>query len=164
MQKAAAVERKSRKDQSPPEDDCRNAFETSRVFTPGIVNFVCPHGILVVFELLKGAQSLSRIVEALLRRLPVFPKVFYFDTACQASRNEVRKMPWLLRLSLVMLFLDRFHQRKNVCPDVFDAEQYPGITSRHITSVAEIRHSLSKPLANQVSYMTHDLFITHMRL
>ena len=81
MQKAAAVERKSRKDQSPPEDDCRHAFETSRVFTPGIVNFVCPHGILVGFELLEGAESPSCIVEALSRWLPVLPKVIYFDTA-----------------------------------------------------------------------------------
>jgi len=164
QQKVEAAGDKSGKDQSPPDDDCRHAFETSRVFTPGMVNFVCPHGILVGFELLEGAESPSCIVEALSRWLSVLPMVIYFDTACQASRNAMRRMPWLLRLSLVMFFLDRFHQPKHVCSDMFDAAQYPGITSRHKTSVAEMRHSLNKPLANQVSYMTQDRFITHMRL
>jgi len=153
-QKAAGVERKSGKDQSPPDDACRHAFETSRVFTPGMVNFVCPHGIFVGFELLEGAESPSCIVEALSLWLPVLPKVINFGTACQASRNAVWRMPWLLRLSLVMFFLDRFHHLKRVCTNIFDAAQYPGIAIRHKTSVAEMRNS----------YMTQDRFITHMRL
>jgi len=32
-------------------------------------------------------------------------EVLDFDTACQAARNATRRIPWLLRLSLVMWFL-----------------------------------------------------------
>lgn len=146
------------------DDDCRHAFAESNVFTPGMVNFVCPDGLLVGFEMLSSAESPACIAEILARRLPVLPSVIYFDTACQAARNTTRRMPWLLRLSLVMWFLDRFHQPKHVCSDMFNPDAFPGITSLHKTSVAESRHALNKPLRNQVSYMTQDRFIAHMRL
>lgn len=146
------------------DDDCRHDFDESNVFTPGLVNFLCPHGILIGFEMLEHAESPACVAEILARRLPRLPQVIYFDTACQASRNATRRMPWLLRASMVMWFLDRFHQPKHVCSDMFNPDEYPEISSLHKTSVAESRHALNKPLQNQVSYMTQDRFVSHMRL
>lgn len=146
------------------DDDCRHRFDASNVFTPGMVNILCPHGLLVGFEMLDHAESPACVAEILARRLSVLPKVIYFDTACQASRNATRRMPWLLRQSLVVWFLDRFHQPKHLCSDMFNPDEYPEISSLHNTAVAESRHALNKPLQNQVSYMTQDRFISHMRL
>lgn len=146
------------------EDDCRHAFDISPVFMPGMVNYLCPDGILIGFQVLESAESPACISEALSRRLATLTKFIYFDTACQASRNLTRRLPWLLRLSLVMWFLDRFHQPKHLCSDMFNADQYPEVRKQHKTSVAESRHELNKPLRNQVAYMTQDRFIAHMRL
>lgn len=146
------------------DDDCRHDFEQSNVFTPGVMNVMCPHGMLIGFEMLEHAESPACVAEILARRLALMPRVIYFDTACQASRNATRRMPWLLRRSLVKWFLDRFHQPKHLCSDMFNPDEYPEISSLHKTSVAESRHALNKPLQNQVSYMTQDRFVSHMRL
>jgi len=133
-------------------------------FDSGMINFLCPHGILIRWELLEAAESPAGIAEILARYLPVLPKLVYFDTACQSARNATRRILWLLRLSLVMWFLDRFHQPAYVCSGMYNAEMYPTISSLHKTSVVESRHLMNKPLHNQVAYMSQRRFMVHMSL
>lgn len=134
------------------------------MFTPGLVQYMCSHGVLIGFEVLESAESPACIAEALARRLSLVPDVIYCVTACQAARNAARRMPCILRQSKTRYFLDRFHQRPHVFSDMYNYDQYPTISSIHQTSVAESRHALNKPLRNQVSYMDKDRFISHMRL
>lgn len=135
----------------------------SNVFTPGLVHYMCSHGVLIDFEVLESAESPACIAEALARRLSLAPEAIYFVTAFQAARNAARRMPWLLRQSTTRYFLDRFHQSPHVLSDIYKAVQYPTICSMHQTYVVESRHALNKPLRHQVSYMDEDRFISHMR-
>lgn len=79
-----------------------------------MVNFLCLHGILIKWELLEATESPACIAKLLAHYLLVLPKVIYFDTTCHAARNSKRPVPWLLRLSLVTWFLERFHQPAHV--------------------------------------------------
>lgn len=46
---------------------------------------------------------------------------------------------------------------------MYDEAQYPSVSSVHKTSVAEIRHSLNKPLQNHVAYMSQKRFTMHFQ-
>lgn len=155
-----------RRDKTMPrlDDDSRHAFDTSGVLIHGLVYLLCPHGMLIEFEVLESAKSPACISEALDSRLALINEFIYLETACHAARYASRRRQWLLRLSLVRLFLDRFYQPEHVCSDMFNADQYPVVRSLRKNSVAESRHALNKPLRNQVAYMTQDRFICLLRL
>jgi len=146
------------------DDDCRHAFITHNVFTPGVVSYLCPCGVLIGFEVLETAESPAGIVAALAARFPRLPKTVYFDTACQSSRNATRRMPWLVRLSETSWALDRFHAVAHKCSPLFDANNYPERSGLHKTSAAENRHSLNKPLKSHLTYLGQDRFVVQMRL
>ncbi|OSX76179.1 hypothetical protein BU14_0204s0025 [Porphyra umbilicalis] len=146
------------------DDDCRHAFITHSVFTPGVVSYLCPCGVLLGFEVLESAESPAGIVAALAARFPRLPKTVYFDTACQSSRNATRRMPWLVRLSETSWALDRFHAVQHKCSPLFDPNNYPERSGLHKTSAAENRHSLNKPLKSHLTYLGQDRFVVQMRL
>ena len=146
------------------DDDCRHAFVTHSVFTPGVVSYICPCGVLLGFEVLETAESPAGIVAALGARFPRLPKTVYFDTACQSARNATRRMPWLVRLSDTAWALDRFHAVQHKCSPLYDANNYPTRSGMHKTSAAENRHSLNKPLKAHLTYLAQDRFIVQMRL
>jgi len=70
-----------------------------------MLNFLRHYGILTRWEQLEDDEGPACIAEVPKRSLPVLKKAMYFDTACQAARNATRRIPWLLRLCLVMWFL-----------------------------------------------------------
>jgi len=146
------------------DDDCRHAFLTHSTFTPGVVSYLCSCGILLGFEVLESAESPAGIVAALTARFPRLSATIYFDTACQASRNATRRVPWLVRLSNTAWALDRFHAPAHKCSPLFDANNYPERSGMHKTSAAENRHSLNKPLKNHLTYLGQDRFVVQMRL
>ena len=146
------------------DDDCRHAFVTHSVFTPGVVSYICPCGVLLGFEVLETAESPAGIVAALAARFPRLPKTVYFDTACQSARNATRRMPWLVRISETAWALDRFHAVQHKCSPLYDANNYPTRSGMHKTSAAENRHSLNKPLKAHLTYLAQDRFIVQMRL
>jgi len=146
------------------DDDCRHAFVTHSVFTPGVVSYICPCGVLLGFEVLETAESPAGIVAALAARFPRLPKTVYFDTACQSARNATRRMPWLVRISDTAWALDRFHAVQHKCSPLYDANNYPTRSGMHKTSAAENRHSLNKPLKAHLTYLAQDRFIVQMRL
>eukprot|EP00168_Porphyra_purpurea_P017940 TRINITY_DN644_c1_g1_i3.p1 TRINITY_DN644_c1_g1~~TRINITY_DN644_c1_g1_i3.p1 ORF type:complete len:309 (-),score=45.97 TRINITY_DN644_c1_g1_i3:196-1122(-) len=135
------------------DDDFRHAFVTHSVLTPGVVSYLCPCGVLVVLEVLETAESPAGIVAALAARFPRLPRTVYFDTACQASRNATRRMPWLVRVSRTAWALDRFHTVQHKCSPLFDANNYPDCSGLHKTSAADNRHSLNKPLKSHLTYL-----------
>jgi len=146
------------------DDDCRHAFTTHSVFTPGVVSYLCPCNILVRFEVLEMAESPAGIVAALAARCPRLPKTVYFDTACQSSRNATRRMPWLTRISKTAWELDRFHAVQHKCSPLFDANNYPERSGLHKTSAAENLHSLNKLLKSHLTYLGQDRFVVQIRL
>lgn len=146
------------------DDDCRHAFVSHSVFTPGVVSYLCSCGVLIGFEVLESAESPAGIVATLASRFPRLPGTVYYDTACQASRNATRRVPWLVRLSNTSWALDRFHAPPHKCSPIFDANNYPQRSGMHKTSAAENRHSLNKPLKSHLTYLAQDRFVVQMRL
>ena len=154
------------------DDDCRHAFVTHSVYTPGVVSYICPCGVLLGFEVLETAGSPVGIVAALAARFPRLLKTVFFDTACQSARNATRRMPWLVRISDTAWASDRFHAVQHKCSPLYDANNYPTRSGMHKTSAAENRHSLNKPVKahltylaqDHLTYLAQDRFIVQMRL
>lgn len=146
------------------DDDCRHKFLSHAEFTPGVVSYLCMCGVLIGFEVLESAESPAGIVATLAARFPRLPTTVYFDTACQASRNATRRVPWLVRLSKTAWALDRFHAPGHKCSPLFDANNYPARSGLHKTSAAENRHSLNKPLKSHLTYLAQDRFVVQMRM
>jgi len=147
-------------------DECRHNFITSEVFMPGIENFLCPCGLLIGFDFLDKAESPAHVLGSLVQRMPLLPKVIYFDTACQLSRNAFRRVPWLMNMSNTAASVDRHHNQgdQHSCSDSFNADKYPGRSVHHKTSCAESRHSLNKAFKTHLAHLRQDHFIVQMRL
>eukprot|EP00168_Porphyra_purpurea_P003779 TRINITY_DN1439_c0_g1_i1.p1 TRINITY_DN1439_c0_g1~~TRINITY_DN1439_c0_g1_i1.p1 ORF type:complete len:335 (+),score=60.72 TRINITY_DN1439_c0_g1_i1:1536-2540(+) len=145
-------------------DDCRHAFISNSVFTPGVVSYLRPCGVLLGFEVLEIAESPAGVVAALAARFSRLPKTVSFDTARQSSRNATRHMPWLVRISKTAWALDRFQSPQHKCSPLFDANNYPERSGLHKKSETENRHSLNEPLKSHLSYLGQDRFVVQMRL
>lgn len=145
------------------EDDCRHDFPENVLRSPGVITFMCGCGYVVGFELLRETESPAHVVAALVQRFKKLPQVVYFDTACQAQRNALRRVPWLSEQSSTAWFIDRFHRVNHNCSPVFNADQYPFLTRGHDTSSAERTHSIKKKTKNALTYMTQRRFITRSR-
>ena len=167
--KKAAVKRaktKNKKKKPKPsweKDDCRHYYPPDVLRAPGVMTFMCPCGYIIGFELLRETESPAHVVAALAQRFKVLPKVVYFDTACQAQRNAIRRVPWLLHEAVTAWFIDRFHRCNHKCSPTFDADQYPELSRGHDTSGAERQHSIKKNSKNSLSYMTQKRFIVRSR-
>jgi len=145
-------------------DDCRHTFPDSVLRAPGVVTFVCGCGYIVGFELLRETESPAHVVAAHMQRFKRFPRVIYFDTACQAQSNALRRVPWMMEGVCTAWFIDRFHRCNHTCSPVFNADQYPDLTRGHDTSGAERQHSIKKRSKNSLSYMTQRRFIVRSRI
>jgi len=145
------------------EDDCRHDFPNNILRAPGVLTFMCGCGYIVGFELLRETESPAHVVSSLAQRFKLLPRVVYFDTACQAQRNAMRRVPWLLHQSLTAWFVDRFHRVGHNCSPVFNADQYPDLSRGHDTSGAERQHSIKKKSKNTLTYMTQRRFIVRSR-
>jgi len=145
------------------EDDCRHHFPDNVLRAPGVLTFMCGCGYIVGFELLRETESPAHVVSSLSQRFVKLPRVVYFDTACQAQRNALRRVPWLLHQSLTAWFVDRFHRVGHNCSPVFNADQYPVLSQGHDTSGAERQHSIKKKYKNALTYMTQRRFIVRSR-
>ncbi|OSX72534.1 hypothetical protein BU14_0427s0024 [Porphyra umbilicalis] len=161
---AAALEREMARQLG--SDECRHNFITSEVFMPGIENFLCPCGVLIGYDFLDKAESPAHVLGSLVQRMPLLPKVIYFDTACQLSRNAFRRVPWLMNRSDTATSVDRHHNQgdQHGCSDCFNADKYPGRSVHHRTSCAESRHSLNKAFKSHLAHLRQDHFIVQMRL
>jgi len=136
------------------EDDCRHHFPDNVLRAPGVLTFMCGCEYIVGFELLRETESPAHVVSSLAQRFIKLPRVVYFDTACQAQRNALRRVPWLLHQSLTAWLVDRFHRVGQNCSPVFNADQYPVLSQGHDTSGAERQHSIKKKYKNALTYMT----------
>jgi len=165
----AATKRSSKKEKkkkpkpSWEKDDCRHYYPPDVLRAPGVMTYMCACGYILGFEILREIESPAHVVASLAQRFKVFPKVFYFDTACQAQRNALRRVPWLLHEAVTAWFIDRFHRCNHKCSPTFDADQYPEMTRGHDTSGAERQHSIKKKSKNSLSYMTQTRFIVRSR-
>ena len=144
-------------------DDCRHDYPVSVLRAPGVMTFMCGCGYILGFELLRETESPAHVVAALAQRFHKLPRVVYFDTACQAQRNAVRRIPWLLHEALTAWFIDRFHRCNHHCSPVFNADQYPILTRGHDTSGAERQHSIKKKSKSSLNYMSQRRFIVRSR-
>lgn len=145
------------------DDDCRHEFPPSVLRAPGVITFMCGCGYIIGFELLRETESPAHVVSCLVQRFVRLPRVIYFDTACQAQRNALRRVPWLLHEAITAWFIDRFHRCNHKCSPVFDADQYPEMSRGHDTAGAERQHSIKKRSKNSLSYMTQRRFIVRSR-
>jgi len=165
----AAIKRRNKKDKkkkpkpSWDKDDCRHYYPPDVLRAPGVMTYMCACGYIMGFEMLREIESPAHVVASLAQRFKNFPKVIYFDTACQAQRNALRRVPWLLHEAVTAWFIDRFHRCNHKCSPTFDADQYPEMTRGHDTSGAERQHSIKKKSKNSLSYMTQTRFIVRSR-
>jgi len=77
-------------------DDCRHTFPDRVLREPGVVRFVCGCGYIVGFEWLRETESPANVVSALVQRFKWFPRVVFFNTACKAQRNALRRLLWMI--------------------------------------------------------------------
>lgn len=98
---------------------------------------MCGCGYILGFELLRVTKSPAHVVAALTQRFVRMPRVVSCDTACQAQRNALRRVPCLVCKKRVVFFIDRFHHCGHVCSPVFKADQYPETSRAHETSSVE---------------------------
>jgi len=145
-------------------DDCRHNFPESVLRAPGVITFVCGCGYIIGFELLRETESPAHVVVALVQRFKKFPQVVYFDTACQAQRNALRRVPWMMDGVCTLWLIDRFHRCNHTCSPVFNADQYPDLTRGHDTSGAERQHSIKKRSKNSLSNMRQRRFVVRSRI
>jgi len=169
-QRAKAAEKRKEdkpKDKDPKKawdyDDCRHDYPVSVLRAPGVITFMCACGYIIGFELLRETESPAHAVAALVQRFKTMPRVIYFDTACQAQRNALRRVPWMMDGVCTAWFIDRFHRCNHKCSPVFNADQFPHLTRGHDTSGAERQHSIKKRSKNSLSYMTQRRFIVRSR-
>jgi len=126
------------------DDDCRHHFSDIVLREPGVLIFMFCCGYIVGFEILRELESPAHVVSSLAQRFEKLPPEVYFDTACQAQRNALRRVPWLLHQSLTAWFVDRFLRVGHNCSPVFNADQYPVLSQGHDTSGADRQHSIKK--------------------
>jgi len=154
---------KAKKRKAWESDECRHDYPVSVLRAPGVMTFMCGRGYILGFELLRETESPAHVVAALAQRFYKFLRVKYFDTACQAQRNAVRRIPWLLHEALTSWFIDRFHRCNHHCSPVFSADQYPILTRGHDTSGAERQHSIKEKSKSGLNYMTQRRLIVRSR-
>jgi len=124
---------------------------------------MCGCGYILGFELLREIESPAHVVSALAQRFHRFPRKVYFHTACQAHRNAVRRIPWLLHEALTARMIERFHRCNHHCSVVFNAGQNPILTRGHDKSGAEQQHSIKKKSKSSFKYMKQRRFILRSR-
>jgi len=125
-----------------------------------VMTFLCGCGYVAGFELLREVESPAHVLAALVPRFKVMPKVVYFDTACQAQRNALRRVPWLLHKTYTAWLIDRVNHN---CSPVFNADHYTTVSRGHDTSGAERQHSINTKSKNSFSYMRQQWFIVRSR-
>ena len=143
--------------------DCRHKYPVSVLRAPGVMTFMCGCGYIHGFELLRETESPAHVFAALAQRFHKFPRVIYFDTACQAQRNAVRRISWLLHEALTSWFIDRFHRCNHHCSPIFNAKQNPFRTRGHDTSGADRQRSIKKKSKSSLNYTTQSRFIVRSR-
>lgn len=103
-------------------------------------------------------------MSALVQRFKRLPRDIYLDTACQAQRNAIRRVPLLLHEAITSWFIDRFHRCNHRCYPVFDADQYPDVSRGHDTLGAERQHSPKKKSKGSLTLMSQRRFIVRSRI
>ena len=154
---------KAKKRKTWESDECRLDYPVSVLRAPSVMTVMCGRGYILGLELLRETESPAHVVAALAQRFHKFPRVNYFDTACQAQRNAVRRIPWLLHEALTSWFMDRFHRCNHHCSPVFSADQYPILTRGNDTSGAERQHSIKEKSKSGLNYMTQRRLIVRSR-
>jgi len=144
--------------------DFRHTFPDSVLLAPGVVTFVCGCGYIFGFELLRETENPAHVVADRVQRLQRFPRVVHFDTACQAERNALRRVPWMMDGACTAWIIDRFHRCNHTCSPVFNADQYPNLSREHDTSGAERQHSIKMRSKSSLSCMTKRRFIVRSRI
>lgn len=103
-------------------------------------------------------------MSALVQRFKKLPCVINFDTACEAQRNAIRRIPWLLHEAIKSWFIDRFHRCNHCCSPVFDGDEYSDVSRGVDTSGAERQHSLKKKSKGSLTYMSQRGLIVRSRM
>lgn len=147
-----------------PHEDCRHDCPDSVMRAPGVITFLCGCGYIIGFELLQETESSAHILSGLVQRFKKLTRVIYFETACQAQRKTIRRVPWLLHEAITSWFIDRFHRCNHRCYPVFDADEYPNVSRGHDTSGAERQHSLKKKSKGSLTHMSQRRFIVRSRI
>jgi len=143
--------------------DCCHDYPVSVLRAPGVMTSMCGCGYILGFELLSKTESPAHVVAALAQRFHTFPRVVYFDTACQAQRNAVRHILWLLHEALTARFIGRFHRCNHHCSPIISADQCPILTRGHDTSGAEHQNSIKKTSKRSLNSMKQRRFIVRSR-
>jgi len=141
------------------EDDCRHDFPENVVRAPGVLTFMCGCGYILGLELMQGTEIQAQVLSLLSQSSVQLARVVYLDTSCQAQRNELRQVPWLLHQSLTAWLVHRFHRVGRNCSPALTADQYPVLSQGHDTSGAERQHPIKKKYKNALTYMKKRSFI-----
>lgn len=120
---------------------------------------MCGFGCIIGFELLRQAESPAHGVAAFVPCFQKFPRIVYFDTACQAQRNALRRAPWMMEGFCTAWFLDRFHRCNHKCSAIFNADFFPQLSRGQDTAKAGRQHSITKKSKHCLSYMTQRRFL-----
>lgn len=83
--------------------------------------FFCPkHGHCYGFHIISGAEGRKDPFYALMKYLPVAPRIIFYDNACQLSEYALNREPGHFLKTL--FFHDIFHGVNHTCPYAFNCE------------------------------------------
>jgi hypothetical protein len=155
---------RSQKDEA---DTC-NKYKTRRkILGPGIVAYLCPHGVSYGYTVMENFESPRMPFEILSTRFTPdsMPEVVIYDNACKLHNYCLKREPAMFRE--VRFFVDRFHWANHrACSIGYCINLYSGdkVLPSVNTQVAEQLNSCMKKLRKSLSFMSFKKFMCHLQL
>lgn len=88
---------------------------------------------------MQECEGISTSQSVLIVRFRNLPKVFYYDKACNVSKSNILRWPWVNEGCAIEC--NRFHYHSQICNSVWDTSSYL-LCDEHATSGAEAMNHL----------------------
>jgi hypothetical protein len=144
-------------------DTCTKYRHGHRILGPGIMLYLCPHGISYGFSVMESYESPRMPFEVFSTRY--VPANIIYDNACKLHVYCLKREPALF--SHCRFFVDRFHwNNHSACSIGYDMQRYssdPTLVSVN-SQVTEQLNSCLQKLRRSLSYMSYKKFMLHLKM
>lgn len=139
-------------------EECSKNYRHGLNHSPGLftVQCTCSHPKLLVISVMSSSESVPTALTAVLSRFPTFPRVAFYDNACNLARSISLRFPWVAEKMRVLC--DRFHYRSHKCGPEFDPDSYSDC-NRFLTSGAECLNRQWSSSRNNIRFLSGDNLI-----
>ena len=96
-------------------------------------------------------EGISTALSVLLSRFRIFPRVCYYDNACNLSRSILLRVPWVNEECVVVY--ECFHKKSHKCNSLYKSDTYSSCRN-HRTSGEESINSLWNMSETRVRFLS----------